>query len=243
VISVEQDAFGAALRDCFFEQPLASPLVLEFDNGIVSPALPPNWFLQPESEWDAPERRMLSAVTSGPVLDLGAGAGRHSLLMQERGYEVTAIDVSPGAVEVCRLRGVRDARVADLTQPPADHRWRAVLLMCGNLGLAGGWDETRDLLTRLAQICTDDAVLVADTVDPTETPGERTEGAERDVQRLVVTMRLKYGAVVSPWARLLNVPIVDVEPLVARTGWRLDQHERQDVDHYMILRREGQDTV
>jgi SAM-dependent methyltransferase len=242
VLSPEQDAFGQALRDCLLEQPPVSSLVMEFDNGVATPALPPAWFLQPASGWDAAEHAVLSAVTSGPVLDLGAGAGRHSLLMQELGFEVTAIDISPGAIEVCRRRGVRDARIADLNEPPDDQRWRAVLMMCGNLGLAGGWDETRALLTRLARICTDDAVVVADTIDTTDTPGERAKDAERDVQQLIVTMRLRYGSVVSPWARLLNVPIVDVKPLVEGTGWRLDQHERQDIDHYVVLRRQTQPT-
>jgi SAM-dependent methyltransferase len=214
-----------------------------FDNGVVTPALSPDWFFQLPADWDAPERLLLSAVTSGPVLDLGAGAGRHSLLMQELGFDVTAIDISPAAVDVCRRRGVLDARVADLTDPPADQRWSAVLMMCGNFGLAGGWDETRNLLIRLADICTDDAVVVADSVDPTDTPGQRlitrrATGAERDADEDVVTLRLKYGSLVSPWARLLNVPIVDVEPLVEGTGWHLDRHESQGIDHYLVLRRQ-----
>jgi SAM-dependent methyltransferase len=181
-------------------------------------------------------------LTSGPVLDLGAGAGRHSLLMQELGHHVTAIDISPGAVDVCRRRGVRDARVADLTEPPTDQRWHAVLLMCGNLGLAGGWDKTRELLARLAETCADDAVIVADSVDPTDTPDEhpiarRTPDAERDVNAGLVTLRLRYGPLVSPWTRLLNVPAADVDPLVEGTGWRLDRHERLGADHYVVLRR------
>ena len=68
---------------------------------------------------------------------------------------------------VCGARGVRDARVQDLTDPPADRPWATVLLLCGNLGLAGGWDETRALLARLAALCAPDAVLLADSVDPT----------------------------------------------------------------------------
>jgi SAM-dependent methyltransferase len=238
VLTPEQDAFGAALLDHLFERPAPAPLLMEFDNGAITPALPPAWFFQPPSEWDDLEHAVLSAVRRGPVLDLGAGAGRHSLLLQELGLPVTAVDISPGAIEVCRHRGVGDARVADLTDPPTDQRWAAVLLMCGNLGLAGGWDETRQLLTRLAVLCADDAVLVADSVDPTDTPGERDAVSQRDVHSGLVTLRLRYGAAVSPWTRLLNVAIVDVEPLLEDTGWRLDRHELQGSDHYLVLRRQ-----
>jgi SAM-dependent methyltransferase len=241
-VLADEDAFGTALRDYVLGREAPTPLTMEFDNGVEAPALPPEWFFQSPAQWDAPERSVLSAVTSGPVLDLGAGAGRHSLFMQDIGFEVTAIDASPGAVEVCRLRGVRDVRLADLTEPPTDKQWTAVLLMCGNLGLAGGWDDTRGLLRRLAEICAEDAIIVADSVDPTDPPGEpRATDSPSAVDRNVgvAVFRLRYGSLVSPWTRLLNVPIVDVEALIEGTGWRLDQHERAGIDHYAVLRRLG----
>ncbi len=80
-----------------------------------------------------------SGSAVGAVLDLGAGAGRHSVHLQDWGHEVTAVDASPGAVAVCRARGIRDVRLADLRSLEADRRWDTVLLMCGNLGLAGDW--------------------------------------------------------------------------------------------------------
>ena len=44
-------------------------------------------------------------LAKGKILDVGCGAGSHSLYLQNKGFEVTAIDISPSAVAACRLRG------------------------------------------------------------------------------------------------------------------------------------------
>jgi methylase of polypeptide subunit release factors len=76
----------------------------------------------------------------GRVLDIGAGAGRHSLEAQHRRLEALAIDISPGAVEVCRRRGVRDARLMPLEEIDESlGTFDTALLLCGNFG----WREEK----------------------------------------------------------------------------------------------------
>jgi SAM-dependent methyltransferase len=239
--SETDDAFGAALL-AHLEGRSADELLLEVDDGFVTPAMPPAAFFLDEASWSAEERTVLGKVAPGPILDLGAGAGRHVLHFQALGHEVTAIDVSPGAVEVCRRRGVKDVRLTDLNDPPTDRQWMTVLLMCGNLGLAGGWDETRALLRRLAAACGPGAVVIADTVDPTLMDDEhsvahRSRNTARGLPVGQVRLRLRYGPATTPWFDLLNVPIADVQPLVDGTGWELETHVVGTVDHYVVLRR------
>ena len=52
------------------------------------------------------ERMALDMVT-GKTLDVGAGAGCHSLVLQERSIDVTAIDISPLSVETMKERGIK----------------------------------------------------------------------------------------------------------------------------------------
>lgn len=112
----------------------------------------------------------------GPVLDLGAGAGRASLYLQERGLRVTAVDASPRGTSA-RRRGVADVRLGDVNDPPADQPWAGVLLLCGNLGLGGSWEGNRRLLARLAELVLPGAVLAGDSVTPTDQPGSCCESA------------------------------------------------------------------
>lgn len=216
------DAWGRALLDQYRGVWVPTP-ELETDAGNVGDAMHPEWFFRSFDEWDWWDQEQLPLAAQGPALDLGAGAGRAALWLQDQGIAVTAVDSSAGAVDVCRLRGVRDARVGDLCDPPADQRWRTILLLCGNLGLAGSWAGTRSLLARLAEIAAPDAVVVADTVDPLG-PAE-------------IGLRIRYKGTATPWWRQINVAVNGLGRLIDGTGWRIDRHLVDEPDHSVLLRR------
>ena len=222
MIDPSEDAFGAALVD-YLEGRDVPELVLETDDGGTGPALHPEWFFRSFDRWEWWDRKLLPLVEHGPVLDLGAGAGRASLYLHERGLAVTAVDASPGAVEVCRRRGVADVRLGDVNDPPADQPWAGVLLLCGNLGLGGSWEGNRRLLARLAELAAPGAVLVGDSVTP--------DGPAR------VVLRIRYRNLVTPWWPQYNIPAEQIAALVDGTGWRLEMHLEDGEDHAVLLRR------
>ena len=45
----------------------------------------------------------------GTILDIGAGAGAHSLYLQQQDFDVTALDASSTSIDVCHKRGVQKA--------------------------------------------------------------------------------------------------------------------------------------
>lgn len=218
----ERDAWGQALLDHLRGGWTPVP-ELEVEGGGVGDAMHPEWFFRDFAAWDWWERELLPLAERSPALDLGAGAGRASLWLQERGVDVTAVDSSPGAVEVCRARGVVDARIGDLNDPPTDRPWRLILLLCGNLGLGGSFDGTRRLLMRLAEVAAPDAVLVGDTVDPR---GDAEIG-----------LRIRYRGSATPWWRQYNIPVGEVEGVVEGTGWVIGRHVIDLPDHALLLRR------
>jgi len=217
------DAWGLALLDHLEGRPVEL-LELEVDDGTVVPAMHPEWFFRERDDWEPEERELLDTVRDGPVLDLGAGAGRAALDLAARGLEVTALETSPGAAEVCRRRGVADVRESDLNDPPADRRWGTVLLLCGNLGLGGSWEGNRQLLRRLSAVCGPGATLVGDSV----TSDGRAE----------IGLRIRYRGLATPWWRQRNVAVHEVPDLVAGTGWVVERQieSANGVDHYLALR-------
>lgn len=222
MIDPAQDAFGAALRD-HLEGSEVPALTLEVQGGSAWPAMRPEWFFRDFERWEWWDRELLPLIRQGPVLDLGAGAGRAALYLQRRGLRVTAVEASPGAAEVCRRRGVTDVRLGDVNDPPADQAWAGVLLLCGNLGLGGSWEGSRRLLSRLAEVAAPGAILVGDSVTP--------DGAAR------VVLRIRYRDLVTPWWPQYNIPAGQMAALVEGTGWRMDRHLEDGEDHAVALRR------
>jgi len=239
-ISPEHDAFGKALLD-YYEGNEVKELTLEADDGTSMPAMGPEWFFQPSDKWYPWELNALDLL-KGPVLDLGCGAGRASLYLQKKGLEVTGLDSSPNAVEVCRRRGMSDVRLGDLCSPPTDKRWGSILLLCGNLGLAGDWKESRELLIHLANISTEEAIIIGDTIDPTITDDrEDFEYQRKQVEAGhymgYVCLRLKYRETATPWWGQSNFAIRDIPGLVRGTGWSIQEHHINSPDHYVVLRK------
>jgi SAM-dependent methyltransferase len=78
------------------------------------------------------------SLCKGKVLDIGAAAGRHSLYLQGRGLEVSALEISPGCCRVMRERGVLSVLEADLFDTDALRaKFDTLLLLMNGLGLAG----------------------------------------------------------------------------------------------------------
>jgi len=239
VLAETDDAFGRLLLDHMAGK--HGQLILELDDGRAGPALPADVFFAEHGEWSAEERRVFESV-QGRLLDIGCGAGRHSLEAQRRGLDVVAIDVSPGAVEVCRQRGVRDVRLLPLAVVDATFgAFDTALMMCGNFGLVGTADEAVRVLRVLHELMPSNGRIVLDSVDPYQDADagdlayqERNRGLGRSPGQ--VTIRLRYGELATPWYDLLNLSAAELEALAAKAAWHLaDLVDGEPGEYYAVL--------
>jgi len=106
-----QDAFGHAIVDWLAG--VREPELVERDDGFIETGAGWEVYLAPFEDWHDVERRAIRLVR-GRVVDVGCGAGRVSLHLQEQGHDVSGLDVSPLAVRACRERGLLDASLGSL---------------------------------------------------------------------------------------------------------------------------------
>ncbi|WP_418279889.1 class I SAM-dependent methyltransferase [Halorubrum sp. DTA98] len=158
------DAFGRAIRD-HHRGERTEPL-LHRDGGDTTEH-PIEAFYFSEFDPDADDG-WLTSWLRGPLVDLGAGTGRHALYFQER-FETVAIEPSAALVETMRERGVDDAREGDmfaLRETFERDRFRSALSNGTQLGLAGSMCGLSEFLGDLSFVTTPNATAVLDSYDP-----------------------------------------------------------------------------
>jgi SAM-dependent methyltransferase len=164
--SKKQDAYGQEILAILKGNDV--PEIIERDDGFID-AMGGHYLFAPFAKWDISERKAIR-LARGRVLDVGAGGGRVSLYLQDKGLDVLAIDISPLAVEVCKRRGVRKARVMDFTK--IDKRigtFDTVVMFGNNFGLFGTPARAKRLLKRLHAMTSEDARILGETLDPYQT--------------------------------------------------------------------------
>ena len=125
--------------------------------------LPIPYLFREFSEMPQLEQKALD-LSKGRVLDVGCGAGSHSLYLQKKGLEVTAIDTSEGAIEVCKLRGITDARCIDLLQFN-NEKFDTILLLMNGTGIFQKLEFTDQYLQHLKTLLNPNGQLLIDSSD------------------------------------------------------------------------------
>jgi SAM-dependent methyltransferase len=103
-------------------------------------------------------------LANGNVLDVGCGAGSHALYLQEKGFDVTAIDISANAIKACELRGLKNAKVQDIMQLEGD-KFDTILLLMNGAGMCGKLKNITTFLQKLKVLLTDEGQILVDSSD------------------------------------------------------------------------------
>ena len=108
------------------------------------------------------ERKALD-MAKGKTLDVGAGSGCHSLVLQQRGVDVTAIDISPLSVETMKSRGVKNAIEQDFFT--LKEQYDTILMLMNGIGIVGTLNRLPEFFLCLDKILAPGGQLICDSSD------------------------------------------------------------------------------
>lgn len=104
-------------------------------------------------------------LAKGKVLDVGCGAGSHSLYLQnERKLDVTAIDISAHAIEACQLRGIEKAKVQNVMELQGE-KFDTILLLMNGAGMCGKLKNISSFLLQLKSLLNENGQILLDSSD------------------------------------------------------------------------------
>lgn len=200
--------------------------VYERDDGFLDVIGDPSSYFAPFGQWNDWQQQAMGRV-QGHVLDVGLGAGRFALHLQQEGRPVLGIDVSPGALAVSRARGVADLRELPFHQIDVSlGSFDTILMMGNNFGLFATPRRARWLLRRLKALTSADARIVAESRDVHNT--DRPEHLayhrlNRSRGKLAGELRIRcrFRQHIGDWMPYLMVSQAEMAQIVEGTGWHI----------------------
>ncbi len=155
------DPMGEAIAD-YFENGSA-PDILVNTNYTEGERLSPSVFFRTEEQMPPVERAALENCR-GKVLDVGAAAGCHSLALQEKGFDVTALEKSKKAASIMEKRGVNRVVCTSLFQFE-EKGFDTILILMNGTGLGQTLAGLKKMLIHLKSLLSENGQILIDSSD------------------------------------------------------------------------------
>lgn len=229
------DIYGKALVDQFLGKRKSK---LWLYNSYGHPEdMPVDIFFRPEV--DMPEMEIIALdLCRGKTLDIGAGVGSHALILQSKGIDVTALEISTKACEIMKHRGVKKVINTDILQYNSEKYDTIVLLMNG-IGLCEDIPGLHYFLDYIKKLLAPGAQLIFDSSDiaylykPDDFISTNYYGE--------ISYQYEYQKIKGNWFKWLYVDFDTLKAIAEKGGWECEMIYEDDMDQYlvrMVLRNE-----
>ena len=156
----KKDAMGRAIAE-YYKTGKADRLRV-FSPMFEEDEIPLTILFRSYKAMPAIERKALD-MARGRVLDVGAGSGCHSFVLQERGMDVTAIDISPLSVETMKERGLK--KVLEQNFFTLEGKYDTILMLMNGLGIVGTLERLPEFFKQLDKILAPGGQVLCDSSD------------------------------------------------------------------------------
>lgn len=222
------DVLGEALSD-FYTQ--CSKDILWINTSYGEPEeMPVDVFFRDLEEM--PEMELLALKKCrGQVLDIGAGVGSHSLLLQERDIDVTAIEISPKACGIMKARGVEKVVNGDIFKYK-DRRYDTLLFLMNGIGLCGTVEDLKVLLERCKSLLKPGGQIIFDSSDISYLYQDKNirkpEGYFGEVR-----FQYQYKYISDEWFNWLYIDPVTLNDIARGLSFNFELLMQDDQDQYL----------
>lgn len=228
------DPYGQSLRD-FLRGDISAKFVVRRDDGF-SDEIPTSVFFRTPLDFSPLEQKAME-LCRGYVLDIGAGAGCHSLALQDRGIRILALDISSHAINVMAKRGVKEVKQADVIEF-CEREFDTLLMMMHGIGIVGNLPGLDHFLTHAHKLLKPNGQIVFDSFDVSCTDDSKNLAYQK-VNRQAgiyfgeVRTRIEYKGKLGPFFSWLNVDPETLNDHAKRFGWSCQIVYREDNGDYL----------
>ncbi|MBL3656062.1 class I SAM-dependent methyltransferase [Fulvivirga sediminis] len=156
-----EDVYGQALLD-YHNGTFEPPLLIHNNYGEPEEMPVEVFFREPDDLSDMENYAI--ELCDGVVLDVGAGAGVHTLILQDMHHTV-ALDSSKKACKVMSQRGVKNIVHCDLLKYRPDRKYDTILMLMNGTGILGTLRAFKNFLTFARTLLAENGRIIIDSSD------------------------------------------------------------------------------
>ena len=227
-----KDILGKALIDFWnknYTEDIITTSNITEEDEMPLPYLFRRWKDMPELEQIAINK------CYGKVLDIGCGSGSHSLELQNKNIDVTALDISKGACKVANDRGVKKV-INSSVEGYNGQKFDTLLLLMNGIGLAEQVSKLPDFLSKLKSLLNDGGQIILDSSDISYMYEEEDGGMWLDLGREYygeLTFEMQYKKLKSDKFDWLYIDYIKLKEIAEKAGLKCDLIK--EGEHYDYL--------
>ncbi|MDW7694749.1 methyltransferase domain-containing protein [Flammeovirgaceae bacterium SG7u.111] len=232
------DVHGKALYD-YYKGKTGGELMIKTSYDEVE-EMPPEVFFRDFDDFPEIEVHALQ-LCKGKVLDVGAGTGDHSLLLQEWGKETIPLEISPNCVKLMHERNIEHVEQGDIFSY-SKGKFDSILLLMNGVGLAGDTDGFIKLLSKFDELLLPDGQVIFDSSDISYL---YEDGLPKPKDRYFGEVSYQYyyttptESIEGEWFDWLYLDKVMLLKLATDAGWKADFVFENDQDHFLVKLEKG----
>jgi len=238
-MELKKDAYGQEVWAFF--QKKESYEIIERDDGFIISSGGASTYFAEFKDWPKIQKQAIK-LAKGKILDIGAGAGRVSLYLQKNGFDIIAIDNSPLAIEICKKRGMKHAKVLPIEKIGTfkPNTFDTVIMFGNNFGLFSSFKKAKTLLKKLFKITRPGALIIAESNDPykTDDPAHISYhkfNKKRGRMPGQLHIRIRFRTYICDWLDYLLVSKDEMKEILKHTGWRVKNFIDSDRSSYIAI--------